>query len=218
MALYKHLFNAQREKENYDVDLVDTRIMRYDLRSKEDLSQGDNSNNSALNKHAETNENEGVNNDDDKKINDFKGNKILKSIEDEDLRNIKPENDEKYEIEKLSKIYNEHVYLTLEVASLICWRYHESQQKPKARGSADFSLKDLAVEVLEKDMQDDIRFGRIEMKEGKSDEFEIIDITDKIKKKIMNKVDNKILQEKGIIDEKGEIKIKDEEFNKKKKD
>ncbi len=57
-------------------------------------------------------------------------------------------------------------------------------------------------------MKNDIRFGRIEMKEGDSDEFEIIDITDKIKKKIIAKVDRNILLEKGIIDKNSDIKIK----------
>jgi SAM-dependent methyltransferase len=225
MALYKHLFNSQREKENYDVDLIDNRILRYDLRSKEELDLGNFNSNNNLKKKINSNFNN--KNFDDKNFDDKNdGNKNSvknKNIENKDLiqelnnsenKNI---NFEKDEIEKLNKIYSEHVYMTLEIASLICWRYHESQQKPKERGSAEFSLKDLAVEVLEKDLGDEIRFGRIEMKEGKSDEFEIIDITDKIKKKIIATVDAKILKEKGIIDEKGEVKIKDEEVNKKNK-
>lgn len=205
MALYKHLFNSQREKENYDIEMVDTRILRYDLRSKEDInnissnkglddnSQNKNSNNQKMNN------NNNDNNDTAENLLEIKENK----------------NFTKSEIENLNKIYNEHVYMTLEIASLICWRYHESQQKPKARGSAEFSLKELAIEVLEKDFEDDIRFGRIEIKEGKTDDFEIIDMTEKIKKKIINKVDKKVLEHKGIIDEKGKIKIKDEEFKKK---
>jgi len=166
MSLYKHLFNSQREKENFEIDMVDTRIIRYDLRNKEDIVE---------------------------------------------LRNKNIT-----EKENLERIYTDHVYLTVEIASLICWRYHESQQKPKARGSAEFSLKELAIEVLEKNIDDDIRFGRIELKEGKSDEFEIIDVTDKIKQKIMEKVDKKILIGKGIIDEEGEIKIKIDDIDKKK--
>lgn len=251
MSLYKHLFNSQREKENYDVDLVDNRILRYDLRSKEDVAlslQGNNNNinnsknDSNGNDAYEINKNDNTNSKNNnqlkednhrKKANDLNYIKIKKEDNSAASSNSKPNNDayksitiankksekenENSEIEKLNKIYSEHVYLTLEIASLICWRYHESQQKPKARGSAEFSLKDLAVEVLEKDLGDDIRFGRIEMKEGKSDEFEIIDVTEKIKKKIMQKVDAKVLQEKGIIDEKGEVKIKDEEFSMKKK-
>jgi len=228
MALYKHLFNSQREKENYDVDLIDNRILRYDLRSKEELDLGNFNSNNNLKKKVNSNfnkknfddKNDGNKNIENKDLiqelnnseNKNKANKedsISASLENKNL------NFEKDEIEKLNKIYSEHVYMTLEIASLICWRYHESQQKPKERGSAEFSLKDLAVEVLEKDLGDEIRFGRIEMKEGKSDEFEIIDITDKIKKKIIATVDAKILKEKGIIDEKGEVKIKDEEINKK---
>jgi len=236
MAIYKHLFNSRREKENYDVDLVDTRILRYDLRNKDDIaSQGsDSSNNhyknSIINNIKENKSNFSANNSNNifDKINHINESRIannnnhhyqIKNSNDFSPANSNIRNEEAIsskkladtEIEKQNKIYSQHVYMTLEVASLICWRYHESQQKPKARGSADFSLKELAVEVLEKDMDDDIRFGRIEVKDGNSDEFEIIDVTDKIKKKIMQKVDVKVLQEKGIIDEKGEVKIKDEE-------
>ena len=140
MALYKYLFNSQRERENYDIDLIDNRISRYDLRHPEDKNE-------------------------------------------------------------------DYVYLTVEIGSIICWRYHENQQKPKSRGSAEFSIKDLAMDVLDKDEGEDIKFGRIVQKEN-SEEFEIIDITDKIKKKIKEKVDKKILIEKNIIskDEKDEIK------------
>lgn len=164
MALYKHLFNKQREKENYDIDLVDTRILRYDLREK-----------------------------------------IINKVDNNSLNKPKEEGDD-------------HVYITMEVASLICWRYHEGQQKPKERGTSEFSLKDLAIDVLETDIQNEIRFGRIEPKEGKSDEFEILDITEKIKKKILEKVDKTTLLEKGIINQvDDQVKKPDSESDKKSK-
>jgi SAM-dependent methyltransferase len=36
MSIYKHLFNSKREKKNFDVEMVDNRIIRYDLRDKND--------------------------------------------------------------------------------------------------------------------------------------------------------------------------------------
>ncbi len=36
---------------------------------------------------------------------------------------------------------------TFEFISFLGWKYHESQQKPKKRGSAEFSLKDLQKEI-----------------------------------------------------------------------
>ncbi len=151
MAIYRTVFNSKREKENYDIDLIDTRISRIDLRTKED-----------------------------------------------------------------KELSNDHIYLTVEISSVIGWRYHENQQKPKERGSAEFSIKDLAIDVLEKDGNNDIRFGRIQLKEGQSDEFEILDITDKIKNKIISKVEKKILKQKGIINSEGNFKEDDLEKSEKK--
>lgn len=39
------------------------------------------------------------------------------------------------------------VFSTFEFISFLGWKYHESQQKPKKRGSAEFSLKDLQKEI-----------------------------------------------------------------------
>jgi NADH dehydrogenase [ubiquinone] 1 alpha subcomplex assembly factor 5 len=40
---------------------------------------------------------------------------------------------------------------TFQVVNFLGWKYHESQQKPKKRGSAEFSLK-----VLQKEIEDSI--------------------------------------------------------------
>jgi len=39
------------------------------------------------------------------------------------------------------------VFSTFEFINFLGWKYHESQQKPKKRGSAEFSLKDLQNEI-----------------------------------------------------------------------
>lgn len=39
------------------------------------------------------------------------------------------------------------IFSTFEFINFIGWKYHESQQKPKKRGSAEFSLKDLQQEI-----------------------------------------------------------------------
>jgi len=39
------------------------------------------------------------------------------------------------------------IFSTFEFINFLGWKYHESQQKPKKRGSAEFSLKDLQEEI-----------------------------------------------------------------------
>ncbi len=89
----------------------------------------------------------------------------------------------------------DYVYATFEVASVICWKYHESQQKPKERGSAEFSLKELASDVLEKDL-DEIRYGSLSQKAGSEDEFEIVEMTEIIKNKIKKKLGEEFINKK----------------------
>ena len=56
--------------------------------------------------------------------------------------NIFPYTDEKVEgIKPISSTFEEVYFLG--------WKYHESQQKPKKRGTAQFSLKDLQKEIVE---------------------------------------------------------------------
>jgi NADH dehydrogenase [ubiquinone] 1 alpha subcomplex assembly factor 5 len=40
-----------------------------------------------------------------------------------------------------------NIITTMDVIFLIGWKQHESQQKPKERGSAKFSLKDVVEEI-----------------------------------------------------------------------
>ena len=40
-----------------------------------------------------------------------------------------------------------NIVASLEYLHLIGWKYHESQQAPKKRGSAEFSLKDVVEEL-----------------------------------------------------------------------
>lgn len=93
---------------------------------------------------------------------------------------------------------NTFVYASFEIATFISWKYHDSQQKSKERGSAEFSLKELASDVLNEDnnKDEDIRFGKIIPVEGKEDEYEIIEMTEKIKNKIKNKLGESYVNEK----------------------
>jgi NADH dehydrogenase [ubiquinone] 1 alpha subcomplex assembly factor 5 len=102
---------------------------------------------------------------------------------------------------KFTENLEDFVYLTLEVTAFISWKYDESQQKPKERGSAEFNMKDLAEETLKKNEDPTLRIGRIKPTENE-DEFEIEDLTDKIKQKIIDKLG------KDKVDEKLESKDK----------
>jgi hypothetical protein len=96
-------------------------------------------------------------------------------------------NDLKQRINKLKFTESpDYVYLTLEICSLICWKYHEDQQKPKERGSAQIDLKDLALDTLEKNEDPTLRIGKI--KPIDNDEYEIIELTEKIKERIAQKL------------------------------
>jgi hypothetical protein len=46
---------------------------------------------------------------------------------------------------------NANIITTLDLVFLIGWKQHELQQKPKERGTAKFSLKDVVKEMNEKD-------------------------------------------------------------------
>ncbi|KAL4455704.1 hypothetical protein ABPG74_003114 [Tetrahymena malaccensis] len=47
--------------------------------------------------------------------------------------------------------YQNKIFSTFEIISYAGWKYHESQPKPKKRGSAEFSLKDLSKEIVDID-------------------------------------------------------------------
>jgi NADH dehydrogenase [ubiquinone] 1 alpha subcomplex assembly factor 5 len=87
----------------------------------------------------------------------------------------------------------DYIYLTLEITSFISWKYDDSQQKPKERGSAEFNLKDLAMETLEKNEDPTIRIGTIK---PKGEDYEIEELTDKIKAKIIQKIGKEKVDEK----------------------
>jgi hypothetical protein len=87
---------------------------------------------------------------------------------------------------RLTESTDTYVYVTNEVTSFISWKYHESHQKPKERGSAEFNLKDLASETLEKNEDPTLRVGKI-VQRG-DDNYEIEEHTEKIKQKILEKL------------------------------
>jgi len=117
---------------------------------------------------------------------------------------------EKEYIKNSKENRKDDVVLTVEVLTLLAWKYAESQQKPKERGSADINLKDIGDELVAQNFQDDdIRYGRIVPIEGKdkaSEEFEIQEITNKIKKKLTDKLGKKFIETK-IEKAKNEMEI-----------
>ena len=48
-----------------------------------------------------------------------------------------------------------NIVVTLDYINLIGWKYHESQQKPKQRGSAEFKLADVVEEINEREEIDE---------------------------------------------------------------
>ena len=48
-----------------------------------------------------------------------------------------------------------NIVTSLTFMHLIGWKFHEGQQKPKAKGSAQFSLRDVVDELNDKDEQDE---------------------------------------------------------------
>lgn len=97
---------------------------------------------------------------------------------------------------------DKYVFLTLDVINFIAWKYHITQPKPKERGSAEFSLKEFANDAFEAGEDPTLRFGRISV--GENDEYKLEEMTDKIKKKIENKLGKEKLQE--IFEEKSKNK------------
>jgi NADH dehydrogenase [ubiquinone] 1 alpha subcomplex assembly factor 5 len=59
---------------------------------------------------------------------------------------------------------------TFQIVNFLGWKYHESQQKPKKRGSAEFSLKDIQKEIEDsvdsKESKISQRSGTIEVSES----------------------------------------------------
>ena len=93
----------------------------------------------------------------------------------------------------------DYLILTLEVANMIGWKYHPNQQKPKKRGSGEINLKDLSNDLLHDNPEEEIKFGRIELKKGllqDEEDYEIIDETERIKEVIKSKFGEERLQEK----------------------
>lgn len=109
---------------------------------------------------------------------------------------------------------NDYIYATVEVSSFIAWKYHPNQPKAKERGTAEFNLKEIFEEAVKDNPNndiDDLKYGSIVVKdniEGK-EEFQIIDMTEQIKKKIKDKYGESALKEKEKIKEINE-KILDE--------
>lgn len=83
--------------------------------------------------------------------------------------------DNLFEIEKESNNQNRIVRSTFEDIYFLGWKYHESQQKPKKKGSATFSLKDLSKEIgeIDKEVEKKIRYGEIGEEEEENDKNNI---------------------------------------------
>jgi hypothetical protein len=104
---------------------------------------------------------------------------------------IYDEDDNKEHINQSETEKNENIVSTLEVCSMIGWRYHESQQKPKARGSADINFKDITKDILVENQEEAVNYGTIQPKKGskpEEEEYEIIDETQRIKQAIITKL------------------------------
>ncbi len=71
--------------------------------------------------------------------------------------------DNLFEIEKENNEQRRIVRATFEDIYFLGWKYHESQQKPKKRGTATFSLKELSKEIGEVDKggESKIKYGEI---------------------------------------------------------
>ncbi|CDW79540.1 UNKNOWN [Stylonychia lemnae] len=78
-----------------------------------------------------------------------------------DERIGKPIVDGSGKVSKNDKMRN--IMTTLDVIYLIGWKQHESQQKPKERGTAKFSLKDVVKEMNDKegDEKNKIKYGML---------------------------------------------------------
>jgi hypothetical protein len=72
------------------------------------------------------------------------------------------------------------IVATFQFINFLGWKYHESQQKPKKRGSAEFSLK-----VLQKEIEESIdpKEGGIEQRSGT---IEVSDDEEEVEKKEKN--------------------------------
>ena len=58
-----------------------------------------------------------------------------------------------------------NIVCSMDVISLIGWKYHESQQQPMKRGSADFTLKDIVSDIKddvdEQGKKFEVKFGTL---------------------------------------------------------
>ena len=52
-----------------------------------------------------------------------------------------------------------NIICSFDYINLIGWKYHESQQQPKSRGSAEFSLSEVVSDINEKEEIDE--FGEV---------------------------------------------------------
>jgi hypothetical protein len=95
--------------------------------------------------------------------------------------------------------YNQGVFLTLDIANMIGWKYHPDQAQPKKRGSAEINLKDLTADVLNENPEEEIKFGKISLKQGLEpgeEEYDIVEETERLKKIIREKIGEEKLEEK----------------------
>lgn len=96
---------------------------------------------------------------------------------------------------KKGSLKDDYIFLTVEIASFISWKYHYTQPKPKERGSAEIHLKDIATDLFENESDPTLKIGSINQI-GDTDEFEIVEITEKIKERIRKKLGDEVLEEK----------------------
>lgn len=100
---------------------------------------------------------------------------------------------------EINQNIDDYLILSLEVANMIGWKYHPNQQKPKSRGSGEINLKDLSSDLLNDNPDEEIKFGRIQLKKGLTqdeEDYEIIEETERLKKVIKNKLGEERLEAK----------------------
>ncbi|KRW99146.1 hypothetical protein PPERSA_07389 [Pseudocohnilembus persalinus] len=75
--------------------------------------------------------------------------------------------------DSLFRSEEEMVQASFEIIHFTGWKYHESQAKPKDRGSAEFNMKDLKKSILEQDpeIKNKIRSGTLEAEEDEHPKY-----------------------------------------------
>ncbi len=63
--------------------------------------------------------------------------------------------------DRIKKSRESNIIATFDFLNMLGWKYHESQQKAKQRGSAQFSLKDVVQDINEQEGEEKVKYGVI---------------------------------------------------------